>query len=413
MGVIMLRKILKYSIICFIFLNFVFFKVSFADDYNEGVYTSKTITVDNNLPKTKMPNVNAAAAIVVDMDSGRVLYEKNAYSRRAIASTTKIMTAIVAIENGNLDDIVTVSKRAANTSGSTIDLKEGEQLTLKDMLYGLMLNSGNDAAIAIAEHIGGSVEDFADMMNEKAKELGAKDTHFVTPHGLDTPGHYSTAYDMALITRYALTNPVFSSIVCTKSSSIKGRQLYNTNEMLSIYPGANGVKTGYTGQAGRCLVTSSTRDNWRIVSVVLGCSTRTQRAGSSQNMLDYAYKTYKTHDLIKENEKIKDIPVIKGIKKSVPILAVNSISFPLKQEEVNSIKREIFLPQSIHAPIKAGVEVGEIKYFLNGKVFASTALITGESIRRKGFLDYFGEILSTWGRLMRMESSETAMKNVE
>jgi len=208
----------------------------YGDEFVEDEFASEVVIESVNVDESeelKPPRIEAKAAIVIDADTGRVLYEKDAYSRRAIASTTKIMTAIVAIENGNLDDKVKVSSRAASIWGSTIKLKPGEELTLKELLYGMMLRSGNDAALAVAEH-GGTVENFVKMMNDKARELGLKNTAFKTPHGLDVEGHYSTAYELAMLTRYALQNPVFAQIVATKSTTITNRSLYTTNEMLYI-----------------------------------------------------------------------------------------------------------------------------------------------------------------------------------
>ena len=347
------------------------------------------------------PAIEAGAAIVVDAESGRILYEKNAYSRKAMASTTKIMTAIIALENGRLDDVVTVSKRAASIRGSTINLREGQKMTLREMLYGLMLNSGNDAAIAIAEHVGGSVEGFIDMMNRKAAQVGARDTHFMSPHGLDADGHYSTAYDLAVITRYALQNPLFSEIVGTRTVSIQTGDLRNTNEMLSIYPGADGVKTGYTGKAGRCLVTSATRDGWRIISVVLNCATRYKRAKSSKLILDYAFNSYKPYKIQKAGDIIRKLPVVKGIENLVDIKASEEISIPLKDVEAGLIETKVHLPDKLDAPVYAGVSVGHVQYLLNGKAIAESELAAWSDVRRKGFLDHLGDVFKAWCKMMR------------
>lgn len=349
---------------------------------------------------TEAPQIDAASAIVMDAKTGRVLFEKNAYKRRPMASTTKIMTAIVAIEKGDLDDIVTVSKRAASIWGSRLRLKAGQKLTLKELLYGLLLNSGNDAAIAIAEHIGGTVEGFLDLMNKKAGEIGAYNTNFKTPHGLDANGHYTTAYDLALITRYALKNTVFAKIVRTKNASISIRDLRNTNEMLSIYPGADGVKTGYTGKAGRCLVTSATRNGWQIISVVLNCPTRYKRALSSKLILDYAFNNYKNITLIRKGEVIKSIPVIKGIEKSVSVESMEDITIPMREDEINALETQVDIPGSLDAPVYANIEVGSIKFLVNGKVVAKTSLKTCFDVRRKKVMDYLGEIFNSWLRII-------------
>lgn len=376
--------------------------VCYADDEDEEPGYS-IIIEPGDIPaiRNEQPKVDAVSAIAIDMESGRILYEKNAYSQRSIASTTKIMTSIIAIENGNLEDVVTVSKRAVSVWGSRIKLKEGEKLKLKELLYGLMLNSGNDAAIAIAEHIGGSVEGFAEMMNKKAKEIGAINSNFVTPHGLDTQGQYSTAYDLALITRYALQNPVFSGIVKTRATSIPGRSLHNTNEVLFSYPGADGVKTGYTGQAGRCLVASATKNGSRIITVVLNCATRTKRAQSTISLFEYVFNNYKTHTLITENRNVEVLTVERGIKKWVNIKSLMSITLPLRIDEQENLKMKLDLPEMLQAPIQKGEEIGYAIFTVEGNEIARTPLYIAESIRRKGFLDYLYDIFKSWTGLVK------------
>lgn len=393
-----MKKVVTYFLILIFVVNFLFIKTDFADDIDEGVPAVKVV---NDNITNKAPYINATAAIVIDMKSGRVLYEKNSNEKKSIASTTKIMTAIIAIENGNLDDEVIISKRAAAVSGSSIDLWQGEKIKLRELLYGLMLNSGNDAAIAIAEHIGGSVENFIDIMNKKAEELGALNTSYKSPHGLDLPGQYSTAYDLAMITRYALSNELFSKIVSTKSINIANRNLYNTNEMLGLYAGADGVKTGYTGQAGRCLVTSVTRDNWKVISIVLNCPTRNIRAQSSKDILDYAYKNFKPYKIVNANDKIKVLPVKRGIREDIMISAVESIEMPLRDEEIQGLQTYIELPDVLEAPIYEGVEVGSVKYYVGGKLIAESALKTTSNIARKGIYDYLKDIVRQWEALMR------------
>jgi len=379
--------------------------VFFADDFSEDEPLKEIFIMEaSTSTELKPPKIEAGAAIVMDMKSGRVLYEKNAHARKAKASTTKIMTAIVALERGNLEDKVKVSKRAANIGGSTINLKAGDEWTLKELLYGLMLRSGNDAAIAIAEHIGGSVEGFAVLMNEKARELGLKNTQFKTPHGLDTPGHYSTAYELAQLTRYALKNPVFSEIVGTQSISVAGRNFHSTNEMLGSYPGADGVKTGYTGQAGRCLVTSATRNNMRLISVVLNCSSRAVRANNSRTILDYAFNNYMPSKLLDESENIGKIPVLKGKAETVTVVPEKGIEMPITEEEKNNMKRNICLYyDKLKAPIPANMEVGYIEFAVNGNTLARVALKTKKSVESKSIIDYYRDVLGIWYKLMKLK----------
>jgi D-alanyl-D-alanine carboxypeptidase (penicillin-binding protein 5/6) len=374
---------------------------SYSDDLNEGQPVINAFVSKQKDPDASIPVINAQAAIVMDANSGRILYSKNADQRKYIASTTKIMTAIVTLEKGNIDDVVTVSKRAASVNGSSINLREGEKLKLRELLYGLMLNSGNDAAMAIAEHIGGDVETFVDMMNEKAKELNLLNTSFKTPHGLDRDGHYSTANELAQLTRYALLNPEFAKICKTVSTTITGRSLYNTNEMLGFYPGTDGVKTGYTGQAGRCLVCSVTRDGWKLISVVLGCPTRNIRADSSKKILDYSFKNYKQHILLRSGEELKDLSVIKGKKKFVSLMAADEVKYPLKEEELSNLKRVENIPDYLEAPVGQGIDIGNISFSLNGNIFAKVQVKTKYEVLRKGFWDYMNDMIANWFWFMK------------
>lgn len=394
-----MKKIIIVFVICLAILFNPQLNV-LADEYlMEEPIDMEAYEVISNIAPNKKPTIDAHSAIVMDMESGKILYEKDAYTKRSIASTTKIMTAILAIEKGNMGDTVTISKRAAQVRGSTIHLQKGENILLKELLYGLMLKSGNDAAIAIAEHIGGSVEGFAILMNDKAKELGLNNTNYITPHGLDKPGQYSTAYDLAILTKYAFKNEIFGKIVSTVSTSIPNRYLHNTNEMLELYKGADGVKTGFTGQAGRCLVTSATRDDWRIISVVLNCPSRTSRARSSTKILDYAFLTYKRYELAEAGEIISKIPVNKGLVPEVSVFTVDSIVIPLSQKEYEQLRIEIVLPEELKAPIEANNKVGRVEYWIDSEKIAQNDLLTSNSVIKKGFFNYFIELIIEWCNL--------------
>ncbi|MGZ4113183.1 MAG: D-alanyl-D-alanine carboxypeptidase family protein, partial [Tumebacillaceae bacterium] len=269
-------------------------------------------------------SVSAKAAAAIDVQTGRLLYEKNATQQMLIASTTKIITAIVAIESGkNLDSVVTVSRNAAGKEGSSIYLKVGEKQTLRDLLYAVMLRSGNDAATAVAEYCGdGSEKKFVDMMNAKVQELGLTGTHFANPHGLDAKGHYSTAHDMAILTAYALRNPTFAEIVKTQVKTIPqpdeawDRKMYNKNKMLARYDGADGVKTGYTKAAGRCLVSSASKDGRQVAVVTLDAPSDWM---DHTNLLNYGFSKYGSTPVIKGNAVIQTIPVEDGIAKQVDV----------------------------------------------------------------------------------------------
>lgn len=257
--------------------------------------------------------VDAKSAILVDCDTNRVLWEKNAYEPMSIASTTKIMTCIIALENGNLKDEVTVSKRAVSQPEVKMHLAVGEKQRLEDLLYALMLKSYNDSAVAIAEHIGGTVENFCKMMTDKAKSLGAKDTLFETPNGLDAGNHHSTAYDMALIASYAMKNDKFVEIITTKEvttpingGNYKSYYIPNTNRLLSEYEGANGIKTGLTNKAGHCFVGSAQRNGVKLISVVLasgwGTKGKAQKWIDTKAILNYGFENYKPQNIIEKGK---------------------------------------------------------------------------------------------------------------
>jgi len=278
--------------------------------------------------------VSAQAAILIDQESGRVLFEKNSEKQLRIASITKIMTAIVAIENGDLKSMVTTSKNAYGVEGSSIYLRLGEKLSLEDMIYGLMLRSGNDAAVAIAEHIGGSVEGFVYLMNKKAEELGMTKTVFSNPHGLDDhEEHYSSAKDMAILTAYAMRNEVFAKIAGTKrkTAPLEGekwdRIWHNKNRMLTKYPYADGVKTGYTKRAKRTLVSSATKDGHQLIAVTLNAP---DDWNDHINMFEYGFKKYTKVTLAEQDEKLKDerLKRAEGYFKTV-----NGFSYPLTDQE--------------------------------------------------------------------------------
>ncbi|SNX55403.1 D-alanyl-D-alanine carboxypeptidase family protein [Thermoanaerobacterium sp. RBIITD] len=359
----------------------------------------------------KVPQVAAKAAIVMDQNSGRILYEKNINEKLPMASTTKIMTLLLALEYGNLNDIVTVSKRAASVGGSSIWLSAGEKISLSNLLYGLMLNSGNDAATAIAEHIGGSVENFARMMNIKAKEIGAYNTNFVTPSGLDIgiKDHYTTAYDLALITRYAFNNySKFAEIVSTKEKTIPwsgrdyGRYLRNKNKMLWQYEGGDGVKTGFTNKAGRCLVSSATRDGHRLISVVLNSGPMWD---DSQNILDYSFAKYKPLNIIKKGQIVKTIIVQNGKSKYLPLLYNDDFTLPVSDDEVLNIKVNIDIPRIKKAPVGIGEKIGRASIVLNGSVMGSIDIVSGKTIDEKDYKYNLETIIKNWLNLFQYENS--------
>ena len=257
----------------------------------------------------------ARSALLMEMETGRVLYEQHAHEALPVASTTKIMTALLALERGSLDELVSTGPNAYGVPGTSMYLEMGEQLTLEQMLYGLMLASGNDAAVAIAEHIGGTAEDFCALMTARAAEIGCENTVFTTPHGLPAAGHHTTAWDLCLIAREALKHPVFRQIVSTRRASLPwaghdyDRVLTNKNKLLADYPGAIGVKTGYTKAAGRCLVFAAERDGMRLIGAELNCPDWFDHAAA---LLDQAFSAYRMYTALRAGEIVYRLPVENG-----------------------------------------------------------------------------------------------------
>ncbi|ADL13182.1 D-alanyl-D-alanine carboxypeptidase family protein [Acetohalobium arabaticum] len=352
------------------------------------------------------PDITARSAIVVDVKTGEVLYAKNHHERRPPASTTKIMTGILAIENGNLDTEVTVSDRAAYTGGSSIWLTSGETLKLEELLYGLLLNSGNDAAVAIAEHIGGSVEGFAWMMNRKAREIGALNTTFQNPNGLPQNGHLTTAYDLALITRYALQNDTFAKIVRTVRKTISwegheyGRSLLNTNRLLRKFDKVDGVKTGYTDAAGRCLVSAASADNRQVVSVVLKSG---QMWHDSIKLLNYGLDNFKQIELISKDETAHTIRINEAKKEEVDLIAAKEFGIVIPQDEDVEIKKEVRVQNDLKLPIEKGEQVGKLTFYVAGEKKGIVPLLTKRRVTADSKINNFFQKLTA--SLLEMTSN--------
>ena len=322
---------------------------------------------------------SAKAACVMELTTGRVLFEVNSHDRLPMASTTKVMTALLAIEHGDLTAQVTCSQNAFGVSGTSIYLAQGETLTLEEMLLGLMLASGNDAAVAISEHIGGTTAQFVAMMNARAKEIGAVNTHFANPHGLPDDNHYTTAYDLALIAREAMGNPVFRGLVSTERASIPwagrdyDRQLRNKNRLLSSYPGATGIKTGYTSRAGRCLVFGASRDGMELIGVVLGCADWFDEA---ERLLDGCFATYAMTRVLGPMESAGTIAVTGGKKAQISMCLMDTLSAPLAEGESAQIVLDV--PQSLAAPVYPGMSLGTAHLVVGGRTYGSCEVVASE-----------------------------------
>ncbi len=367
------------------------------------------INFNINVFASDEPKVEAKGSILIDYNTGRVLWGKEENMPLAMASTTKIMTAILAIENGNLEDIVKIGKNPPKAPPVKMKLKVNEEIRLKDLLYALMLESANDSAVAIAEHIGGSVENFCNMMTQKAKELGAKDTVFQTPNGLDGENHHSTAYDMAIIARYALSNNTFKDIINTKNVSFKTNlssyNLVNKNRLLSEFSGGNGVKTGYTGKAGHCFVGSATRDDMTLISVVLGSGWgdkgKAQKWIDTKAILNYGFENFKYEKILSKEDCKESIKVIKGDKESIALYFEEDVILPISDEEKDKIDIKLEYQENIEAPIYKNQKVGVCKIYINDKLEKEINILTKEQSSKQTFKAYMDKILKNWANIIK------------
>ena len=332
-------------------------------------------------------DTSAESACMIIADTGTVIYDKNAHEKLPMASTTKIMTAILALENSNPYDIVTVSSNAAGQEGSSIYISSGDKIYMNDLLYGLMLNSGNDAAVAIAEFISGNTDNFAKEMNLLAKKIGANNTSFQNPNGLDGSEHYTTAYDLAMITSYAMKNPDFRKIVSTKEKNCalqNGNILYfsNHNKLLKMYEGTTGVKTGYTKKSGRCLVSAAQKHGIELIAVTLNAP---EDWNDHITMMDYGFSATKTVTLANENEPLKTIYTIDN--QEIVCLLKDAITIPVFNNSLPENEFITHLPQKIVPPLKKGEKIGEANIFINGKLYKNTDILCDKdiTIQKKSF----------------------------
>lgn len=347
-----------------------------------------------------IPKVDAKGAALIEQESKRVLYEKNGETPLPMASTTKIMTCLLAIESGRLDEIVTTSKRASQAPPVKLHLKVGEQQRLGDLLYALMLQSDNDVAVAVAEHVGGSVENFCVMMTEKAQAIGATQTSFKTPNGLDAEGHYASAHDMALIGAYAMQNPTFVKIVTTTNITIptvptqksEVHDLQCKNRFVYSYEGANGIKTGFTNKAGHCFVGGANKNGMQLVAAALGSGWgnrgKTQKYTDVINMMNYGFKNYEKVTIVTPQKAVATVPITKAIEKNISLDCDETVVMPLTQKEKEQIYIKKVLPTSLVAPIEKGQSIGELQVVCEGATLAKVPLCAKEAVKKATVLDY-------------------------
>ena len=417
----MKKNLVKINILFISFcLIFSFFHMCFADDDlldNETIDVSSEIlkTVSDTSSSLDSASLNSRACIVLDRKSNRIIYGKNEKNKVKMASTTKIMTATIVIENYDLSKTVEISKKAAGTGGSRLGLKQGDKISVLDLLHGLMLCSGNDAAVALAETVAGGIPEFSDMMNNKAKELGLENTHFESPHGLDSDNHYTTAYDLSLLTNYALNNETFLKIVGTKNYTINingyPKNITNTNELLGTLNGVDGVKPGFTNGANRCLVTACKRNDLDIICVVLGCDTKNFRTKDSIKLIEYTFQNYEylnISDLIDENlnnwkeENLNNFNIKKGVSNNIEIYyqTPDFSVIPIKKVDKNNIEVIINIDTNLTAPVYENSEIGNLYILCNGEEVFTTNILSSTYIPKKNISNYYLDFFKNYSSLL-------------
>jgi len=344
-------------------------------------------------PRNLAVEISSPSAVVICNESGRILYNKNATEQRKMASLTKMMTAILLVENCELNEEITIDKRACYIGGSEAGIKPNDNITAENLLYGMLLPSGNDCAMAIGYHIGGTIENFAAMMNKKAKELGLEDTNFENPHGLDSENHYTSAYSMALISRYALSYKKIRDIVATKEATINlgsfTKQLRNTNSLLRTYDKADGGKTGFTNGANRCLIVSATEDNLKLIAVVLGSETSSIRFNDAKTILEDTFSKYRLYDISNFLNIYINIPIFKGTETTYIDTYRDTKKVALTEEEYSKIYVSENFIDKIQAPMNAGTYIGTYTVSIEDEVLYTKDFYLQHDILKKRPFDYF------------------------
>lgn len=372
------------------------------------IFTSYPI-YSNNL------NLNSRSCVVIDRLTQTILYGKNQFNKVKMASTTKIMTAIIVIEQSDLSTTVKVSKKAAGTGGSRLGLRAGDKITINDLLYGLMLCSGNDAAVALAECVGGTLKGFSDLMNKKAKEIGLTNTNFESPHGLDSDNHYTTAFELALLSDYALKNKTFFNIVGTKNYTVTingyPKTLSNTNELLGNLNGVYGIKTGFTNGANRCLVTACKRNNMDIICIVLGADTKKFRTNDSIKLIEYTFENYEyvnINEIINkefDNWKITHdnyFNINKGISSNLDLShsSLKSDIVPIKKDQISSINISFNISKNLVSPLHENDTIGNIDVIINNELFLRCDVLSKTTIQKKNTFYYLHDFFENYSLLL-------------
>lgn len=372
-----------------------------AKEENNGEEQVKNQSLPEDVPDNL--SLYALSAVLMDAENGRVLYEKDGYKEMPMASTTKIMTCIIALENGNLEDVVTISKYASTMPDVQLNVVQGEQYRLKDLLYSLMLESHNDVAVAIAEHVGGSVEGFAKMMNAKAKELGCEHTNFVTPNGLDAASHYTTAVELAKISSYAIKNKQFIEITNTSSWQFselkKGRTftVSNKDKFLYLYNGAIGIKTGFTNKAGYCFVGAVKKDDKTLISAVLASGwppNKNYKWKDTTELMNYGVDNFEKRQIFNSDKVFEAAYVKDGQENFVDLYYEGNIELLMKKDDI--VKIEYKVPTIIAAPIYVDTVVGSAKYYVNDELIEEVPILTANNISKIDFKFCIDKIIKLW-----------------
>ena len=413
-------KFIYKFFIFYCFITILLSPIVLADDLSpvEDDFNVNEFMHDSNLQTNSandFPTINSRAYIVLDRKSSTVILGKNHNQRKKMASTTKIMTSLVVIENCNLSDTVEISKKAGSTGGSRLGIKTGDKITVNDLLYGLMLCSGNDAAVALAEHVAGSINNFSELMNNKALELGLTNTHFITPHGLDADEHYTTAYELAILSNNALKNETFAKIVGTKEYTItinnNVKTIRNTNELLGNLNGVYGIKTGFTNGANRCLVTACKRGDMDIICVVLGADTKKFRSTDSIKLMEYAFSHFEYVDINNiintyfenwKKEHLDTFSVYKGLYDYIS-LTYNPPTYsniPIKNDMLDKFNIIINCNTNLNAPISKGTIIGNITLLSGETTIYSSNISVDCDIKKKNITDYLILFYSNFRNLL-------------
>ena len=364
-----------------------------------------------------LPTVNAHGAILMDAETGRILWGKKEHAPLAMASTTKIMTAVLALESGRLDETVTVSAKAAGAPKVKMFLSPNEKIRLGDLMLALMLESSNDAAIAIAEHLAGSVAEFCVEMTEKANSIGAVNTIFETPNGLDAGNHQSTPYDLAIITRYALNVDGFIDLTNAKTANFnsdrRSYSMVNKNRLLHEYPGANGVKTGFTNKAGHCFVGAAKRDGMQLISVVLasgwGQQGRSQKWVDTKEILNFGFGNYAFETVVTANDIAGTMPITRSRAGTIDFVFNHGARIPLNNQEREAVKVELYIPESLQAPVEKGEIVGSARVFIGNEIYKEIPLTADSNACRHDYKTSLEKIIKTYAQQFTCEDVEVIL----